>query len=59
MDSERGYLRSQQYLDEMGKRTREWQTEFNSEMCKGLNRGKLNQSITCIFNGRNLEIVER
>eukprot|EP00061_Rhincodon_typus_P007917 g30070.t1 len=46
VDSEEGYLRIQQDLDQMGRWAEEWHTEFNLDNCEVQHSGKANQSRT-------------
>ncbi|MBB6707133.1 reverse transcriptase family protein [Proteus mirabilis] len=57
VDSEEGYLRLQQDLDQMGQWAEKWQMEFNSDKCEVLHFGKANLSRTYTLNGKVLGSV--
>eukprot|EP00061_Rhincodon_typus_P014660 g41829.t1 len=43
VDSQEGYLRVRQDLDQMGQWAQEWQMEFNLDKCEVLHFGNTNQ----------------
>ena len=57
VDSEEGYLRLQQDLDQLGQWADEWQMEFNLDKCKVIHFGRSNQGRVYSVNGRALGIV--
>ena len=57
VDSEEGFLRLQQDLDQMGQWAEKWQMEFNSDKCEVLHFGKANLSRTYTLNGKVLGSV--
>eukprot|EP00061_Rhincodon_typus_P016621 g44929.t1 len=54
VDSEEGYLRIQQDLDQMSQWTEEWRMEFNLDKCEVLHVGKANKGRIYTLNGINL-----
>eukprot|EP00061_Rhincodon_typus_P004049 g21629.t1 len=54
VDSEEGYLRLQQDLDQMGQWVEEWQMEFNLDKCEVLHFDRANQGRTSTPNDKIL-----
>lgn len=59
MDSEGGYLSLQNDFDELGKRIKEWQMEFNADKCKVIHFGKSNHSRTYIVSRVQDSVTEQ
>ena len=54
VDSEEGYLRLKQDLDQQGQWAKVWQMEFNLDKCEKMHFDRLNQGRTYSVNGRAL-----
>eukprot|EP00061_Rhincodon_typus_P013300 g39589.t1 len=57
VDSEEGYQKLQEDLDQLGKWAKKWQMEFKIDKCEVLHFGKSNQGRSFMVNGRALSNV--